>query len=215
MPVLSEWRLSLDVDAVLRGQGADPAVLRTRKPQLVILAEQALETARPLVTPQVAFQLWDVEALQHEKVLLSEGRFLSGTFVVQQLACARQVAAIVCTIGESLETLASQTMQTDLPFGLALDGVGSAAAEALGIAARDYFRKLVAEDGWQTTLPLGPGMDGWPTNVGQPQLFSLLDASQVGVQLLESCLMAPRKTVSFVLGLGPGVQSLNRLAING
>jgi hypothetical protein len=34
MPVLEGWDLILDADAVLRGQGADPAVIRIHKPRL-------------------------------------------------------------------------------------------------------------------------------------------------------------------------------------
>lgn len=40
--VRSYDKLDVDVDMVLRGQGADPAVIRQRRPCLVALARQAL-----------------------------------------------------------------------------------------------------------------------------------------------------------------------------
>ena len=54
----------------------------------------------------------------------------------------------------------------------------------------------------QTSIPLNPGMIGWPFLEGQQQLFALLDAQSIGVRLHDSGLMEPIKSVSFALGLG-------------
>jgi len=59
MPLLTEWDLRLDADAVLRGQGADPAIIRTRNMRLVNIAAQALEEGIPMVRPQVLFASYD------------------------------------------------------------------------------------------------------------------------------------------------------------
>jgi hypothetical protein len=39
--VVRDWQLNIDVDMVLRGQGADSGVLRQRKPCLIEIAERA------------------------------------------------------------------------------------------------------------------------------------------------------------------------------
>lgn len=93
-------------------------------------------------------------------------------------------------------------------YGLALYGAGSAAVEALANAACLYFEEEAAQLGWQTTIPLSPGMIGWSVEEGQPQIFSLLDGSQIGVRLTESAVMLPMKTLSLVLGVG---SDLNRM----
>ena len=67
--------LVLDVDAVLRGQGADPAAVRTRRPHLVEVAEQALATARPLLQLRVLYEQIKVQELRHERLLLVGGAF--------------------------------------------------------------------------------------------------------------------------------------------
>jgi cobalamin-dependent methionine synthase I len=90
-------------------------------------------------------------------------------------------------------------------YGLALDGVGSAAAEALAHAACRRFATLAATEGLQTTVSLSPGMLGWPVEEGQRQLFSLLDASLIGVILTRDYLMIPRKSLSLVIGVGTKV----------
>ena len=50
--ILTDWELALDADAVLRGQGADPALLRSRKPRLFDIAVQALDEAGRLFSPK-------------------------------------------------------------------------------------------------------------------------------------------------------------------
>lgn len=201
--ILTDWELALDTDAVLRGQGADPALLRSRKPRLFDIAVQALEQARPLIQPQVLFESYPVESVLHARLRLSGGRELKSETLAQHLGSAQEVLAVICTIGSELEGLANQVMETEMVYGLALYGAGSAAVEALANAACQRFEAEAAERGWYTTIPLSPGMIGWSVAEGQPQIFSLLDASQIGVHLTDSAIMLPMKSLSLVLGLGP------------
>ena len=45
-------------------------------------------------------------------------------------------------------------------------------------------------------------MIGWSVEEGQRQLFDLLDASAIGVELTEGDIMLPLKSLSMVIGLG-------------
>ena len=44
-------------------------------------------------------------------------------------------------------------------------------------------------------------MIGWPVDVGQRQIFTVLDTAKVGVTLNESAQMIPHKSVSMILGI--------------
>lgn len=202
MPVLTDWDLRLDVDAVLRGQGADPDILRSRNPRLVKFAEQALEEGLPLLKPQVLFETFKIESVTHALIKLSGGKRLRGNGLSQHLIQASELSAIVCTIGDELEQHASSVMETQVVRGLALYGVGSAAVEALANAACRQFELEAESQGMQSTIPLSPGMVGWPVDKGQPQIFSLLDAGQIGVQLSEKMFMTPLKSLSMLMGFG-------------
>jgi hypothetical protein len=57
-----------------------------------------------------------------------------------------------------------------------------------------------------TTAPLYPGILGWELAAAQTQLFSLVDASAIGVTLNSSFLMIPTKSVSMVIGVGTRLQ---------
>lgn len=206
MPILKDWDLRLDADAVLRGQGADPAVLRSRNPRLVQMAERALEEGLALVKPQVLFDTYTIEAVSHAVIKLSGGKRLRGDGLSQHLSQASELTAILCTIGVELEQYASRVMETEVVRGLALYGVGSAAVEALANAACRHFEVEAEGRGLQSTIPLSPGMIGWPVDQGQPQIFSLLSAEQIGVQLSEKMFMLPLKSLSMVMGFGVSLE---------
>jgi hypothetical protein len=201
--ILNEWSLPIDVDAVLRGQGADPAVVRQRRPALVTTAQRAIDEGLPLLRPAVAYRQLAVEALRHEQLRLAGGAVINSPLMAQHLAPAEHVVLMVCTIGPALEQRVSEIMRGNPSFGLALDGFGSMAVEALVAAACDRFETRAAAQGGYTSIPLSPGMIGWPVDVGQRQIFSQVPAAAIGVSLLESAQMSPRKSSSLVLGVGP------------
>lgn len=210
MPILRDWNLEIAADMILRGQGADPRLVRARSPALVALAEQALADGRPLLQPAVAYRQLPVESLRHERLTLAGGATLTGPLVVQHLGAAQQVVVVLCTIGAALEQRVSELFARDPTSALALDGLGSAAVEALATAACYHFESLAAAEGLQTSLPLNPGLTGWPLEEGQRQIFALLAGQQIGVTLTASSLMLPRKSTSFVLGLGRGLASCGK-----
>jgi hypothetical protein len=218
MPVIKEWTLELNADHILRAQGAEPAAIRARKPGLVEIAEWALQEGRPLMQPTVLFQEIRVQGLKHERLELENPenpeirRGLTGSLIAQHLGPAEHIVVLVCTIGETLENIAAELMTTDPLLGWAMDGLGSAATESLATMACNQIEASAAEAGKQTTLPLSPGMIGWPVDRGQEQIFALLGdkPAQIGIKINSSSMMTPRKSLSMVLGVGTNVGNTGR-----
>lgn len=205
MELRRDWTLSLDVDAVLRGQGADPAVIRARRPALLALAERALAEGTPWLAPAALYRRLVVQEFSHERLELVGGAALTGPLIARQLAGACAVFVCLLTIGPALEQRSSAAFATDPGYALALDGLANAAVTALTEAVCAALEAQVAAEGLRTTTALSPGLEGWPIDVGQPQLFTLLDATPMGVVLTPEALMLPRKSSSFVMGIGPAV----------
>jgi hypothetical protein len=200
------WELEISLDDVLRGQGADPAQLRRRSPVLVEAAERALAEGRSLIQPAAVHREVAILRARHERLELEDGGFLAGALPFQHLAGAERVIVAVCTIGEALETRVASLMASDPIYALALDGFGSAAVEALANALCRCFSTEAETAGERTSLPLSPGQPGWPLAEGQAQIFALVDASTIGVQLTDHAMMVPRKSLSFVVGVGRDLQ---------
>ncbi|HEX7620781.1 MAG TPA: hypothetical protein VF359_06230, partial [Anaerolineales bacterium] len=88
-------------------------------------------------------------------------------------------------------------------LGIAFDGLGNAAVEILGQQVCRRIGERAEAAGLTTSTPLSPGEPEWPVEVGQPQIFALVDPSQVGIKLTSGGMMIPKKSISFVVGIGP------------
>jgi hypothetical protein len=207
MELQQKLELIFDVDAVLRGQGADASILRARRPGLVKVAEDAMQESLSLLTPKVVYQEFAVEGVKHESLLLEGGQKIDSKLLTQQLAAANKIIVILATIGVELEERVSKLWDTDMVYALALDGAGSASAEALANAACLYFENKAFEEGLQASIPFSPGMVDWTVADGQPQIFNLLGEAGTIVNLTPSYIMIPRKSLTMVMGFGVDLKS--------
>lgn len=211
MPILDKWDLSITTDEVLRAQGANPELIWLNRPALVQSTVEAITIGISTIHPIVLYEQYRVKGLTHERLELevrssdTMNAHLSGKLIAQHLASAESIILILCTIGSELDDTVSSLFRIDPLKGLALDGVGSASVECLAIQACNFFEAQAKADGLKTTMPLNPGMVGWPLDQGQLQVFSLLDSEQIHVSLTESCMMIPSKSLSMVLGVGTEV----------
>jgi hypothetical protein len=208
MEYLDAFQLSLAVDDVLRGQGGDPQVIRNRKPMLIQAAERALLDGLSLLHPVALTHKVTVHSHRHERILLEGGVSLTGPLVTTHLAGAQQIVAVVCTIGSELEKTVFHLLNEDPLYALAMDGLGNAAVELLAQQACVHIAEQVQEC-LQASTPLSPGNPEWPVEVGQPQIFSLLDPTHAGITLTSGGMMLPKKSMSFIVGLGLEMSQAN------
>jgi hypothetical protein len=211
---MRDWKaadLNMTVDGVLRGQGADPDIIKTRSPKLIEIASKALQDSINLLQPLVLSEVFQVTGLKHDRLILDSGKSLSGALVTGHLVGAQQIAVVVCTVGSEIDQYAVEVMDDDIVLGLAVDGVGSAAVEALANAVCREIELDAASQGQQSTIPLSPGMIGWSVEEGQPCIFDLVDPQEIGVTLTSHQLMIPRKSLSMIIGLGPNIASGARI----
>lgn len=200
----ADWDLRITVDEALRGQGADPAQLRERRPFIVERTEAALARGCRLLHPVVLHREFRIVAHGAEHLELDSGPFACGPWAATRLATAERLVAAGCTVGEALETEVARAFAEDPTTGLALDGIGSAAVEKLASQACRRFQAKARAAGLPGAVHCWPGSPGWPTEEAQPQIFGLLDPDfDVGgeIRLLPSLLMRPLKSLTLLLGL--------------
>jgi hypothetical protein len=206
MELQQNLELIFDVDAVLRGQGADAAILHARRPALVQVAEKARQESFKLLQPKVIYREFTVEAVMHERLLLEGGKQIVSKLLAHQLASANQIIVMLATIGQELENEVSKQWDADMLFALALDGAGSGAVEALANAACQHFEQEALIRGWQASIPYSPGMTDWSVADGQPQIFELLGDEASIVTLTSSTVMIPKKSLTMVMGIGDDLE---------
>jgi hypothetical protein len=205
--IRSDWQLAINADMVLQRQGAHPAKVRVRQPRLVALAERAIAEGKLWIRPQVAYQVLKIQEVKPSLVILTKGAQLKGSGIARKLAGADFLIMAVATIGPELEQQILRVTKREAAFAFALDGCGTAAVGALTIAVRRFFADHARGRQLTTTAPFYPGTNDWDLAAAQIQLFSIVDASAIGVGLNSSFLMTPCKSVSMVIGAGANMQS--------
>jgi len=208
-----DMNFTINTDDILRGQGADPQIVRISKPSLLKAAERALAEGLNLIHPMTVTMEVFVQEHRHERILLMGGTVLTGTQVTQQLIGAQRVVAAVCTIGLELENASTLLFNEDPLYALALDGLGNAAVESLAQQICGHIAEEVEGKGLQASAPLSPGSPEWPVEIGQPQIFALLDPSKAGVTLTSGGMMIPKKSVSFIVGIGPEMSQTSMCSV--
>jgi hypothetical protein len=203
MEFLTDFNLTLGEDDVLRGEGADPAIVRATKPSMLNAASLALDEGCSKLHPATLINRSRVLEHRHERILLQDGKELASPLLARHLAGAEQVVLALTTIGSELEDHASSRMEKNPLLGMALDGLGNAAVELLGEQVCMRIGKQAEASGLTASTPLSPGEPDWPVETGQPQIFSLLDPFLVGITLTSGGMMIPKKSISFVVGIGP------------
>ncbi len=109
----------------------------------------------------------------------------------------------VCTIGDAVEDRIKNLFEErEFPLAFMLDSLGSVAVERL---AESLHRQVCEErlaHGLKVTPRESPGYARWAIEE-QRKVFDLLPADTIGVGLNPYCIMTPRKSISFAVGIGP------------
>lgn len=117
------------------------------------------------------------------------------------------------TIGSALEARVSELIVEGASTrALVLDAAGSAAAEE----AADRLGTLIGggdvrDDARHVSCRISPGYGRWHIS-SQKMLFAALPHDAIGVSLLPTMLMSPRKSISFAMWLGADARPIAGLS---
>ena len=126
------------------------------------------------------------------------------------------------TIGDAIETRVSELLRIGAATrSLFLDAAGNAAVEE----AANRLGEMITENGEapaksaarksrsarHVSCRISPGYGRWPVTA-QRALFDVVPHRAIGVSLLPTMLMTPRKTISFAMWLGAGARRIAGLS---
>ena len=154
-----------------------------------------------LVRPSLYHQNTGIDSVGKGAVHLEEGPEFKSPKLSRMLKCCDNVICYIATLGDDVEKEIKRLMdKKHLSEAYILDAMASAAADNM---VETFHRRKKAEyknQGKQVTLCFSPGYCDWPVTE-QKKLFKVLDSQDVEVDLNDSCLMSPRKSISGVFGI--------------
>ena len=149
--------------------------------------------------------------------------FNMGSIIEKQLRGAEAYALFIATAGTEFESWQQQLKEEgDMVRMFIADALGSVIAEKCADRMEEHLQQSIDKLGWRHTNRFSPGYCGW--DVGEQQLlFSVFattpplgrpsfpkeENQTCGVQLTDSSLMVPIKSVSGLIGLGKEVRRLD------
>ena len=106
------------------------------------------------------------------------------------------------TLGIGVDQLLSRTSKTDMAKTVVLQACAAALLEEYCDECQDRIRQEMESEGRYLRPRFSPGYGDFPIEC-QRDLVRMLDcAKSIGLTLTESCMMAPSKSVTAVIGAG-------------
>ncbi len=203
MPVINDIRLNLKKNEVLRREGfRGYSIVR---PEIKSLVEELLKELNNtnLLEPTTAYEIYPVTGIDPDRVTLEGDAAINGSLLPSTFPEAKEIAAVVCTIGPGLEKqVTAYSKSGETLRAMLLDGMGSAAVDMLAIETSRLIFGDASKRGLQASSPVNPGMPGLPITE-QWNLLELARAGDIGVSLTSSGTMVPRKSTSLIIAIGP------------
>ena len=190
-----------DRQEILRYAGAKAA-----DPGLLSLLEETLTEAAPLLSPKLCFRTLPASS-EGPAVDLGFADVHSEKLSQLLSGCSRAVV-FAATLGIGPDRLIARYGRVSPAKALLLQAIGTERIEALCDAFCRDLEHSSASEGLHTTSRFSPGYGDLPLSF-QQDLFRILDCPRtIGLSLNESLLMSPSKSVTAILGLGPGCRQL-------
>jgi hypothetical protein len=189
MHILDNIPVNIDVDALLASVHIQPD---SRAGQDML---RLIDTIRPAIKPKALYQMSYIQA-KHDQAIEIDGVLFSSHVLRVNLDEVERVFPFIATCGTEVEEM-SQT-HDDVLFRYVLDALKE---QVLRNAVTHLRESIQATYAPGKTSMMNPGsLKDWPLRE-QRQLFSLFgDVQQIiGVELTESFLMYPVKSVSGII----------------
>jgi hypothetical protein len=177
--------------------------------------DEVLESGNELCNIEGGYRItdsvnWDKSIFS---ILLDNVAFDIHKVIFQQIKKSNSVAIFACTAGKKITDISKEIMKDgDLLKGYVYDLFGSIVVESAMDLIQDSLQKEMVALGLKITNRFSPGYCGWEV-AEQKKLFSLLPEHFCGIELTDSCLMQPTKSVSGIIGIGESVK-YNRYTCN-
>ncbi|MCX7725337.1 MAG: hypothetical protein N2053_00660 [Chitinispirillaceae bacterium] len=168
--------------------------------------ERVIKSIPQLCRIKAGYNVLDIESKGKDFINVGGEILNVDKIIASQLKDAERVAIFLCTIGEEMEMLATQLFSSgEATEGHFVDTIASVAVEECAEILHNYVAFTFSKKGLNVTNRYSPGYCGWQVSE-QKKLFSFLPPQFCGVQLTESFLMKPKKSVSGIIGIGRDVK---------
>jgi len=156
------------------------------------------------IFPKAIFQDYEIEKIEGDSVYFKSANIFNGSNISKILKGSKIAFIFICTLGIDTDQIIAETSKSgDTLSTIIMDSITTELLFVLGEHVSKIIKKEgLKEIGWASTCQYSPGQYRW-TIEEQKEMFSMVDGNKIGVELNNSCLMIPFKSISGVYGFGP------------
>jgi len=187
------------INAVLKGLGVPEG--NTPDKRIIQLAQKSISLYKDIARPTAI--IVNISMIDFEKVYHGEGENELETPLENIYKSADNLALFAVTIGENVSKEITRLFRQDeFAIGSMLDSAASESAEMTAQTAElsysDYLKETNRQSPDSGVMRFSPGYCGWHISA-QKKLFEFLNPDEIGIELGESFLMKPLKSISGVI----------------
>ena len=168
------------------------------------IIKKCISSAKEMLSPEATIAIHKIENLDLSKGLLTikNTGFNIFKIIASQLKDSEIIAVFVCTNGKRLEKHFESLFQKgEILEGYIYGLIGSEAVECLAELTHQYIDQQTKAQGLSITNRFSPGYCRW--NIAEQHLlFSMFPKNSTSINLTDSALMDPIKSVSGIIGIG-------------
>ena len=204
MKIIKDIKLKIDEEEVLRYQGYHRKKAGKTGEIILEITRKEIEQGYCLFEPKGIYSKVMIRNISSEgRINLENGLHLEiNNSMINLLRGTSYLAFGLSTIGNHLEEKVAELFaKNEYPKAIALDAVGTVASKFLSNYIQSLICQEAKEQNFQTTKYFSPGSGDWDISQ-QKNIFQIIPADKIGVRLTESYMMVPKKSLSWVIGIG-------------
>ncbi len=170
--------------------------------RIASLVDDYIENYHDFIAPSYSHTIRDIKSIDGNRVDIGDSIILKSRTIARLLERCEMVAVFALTIGSYLEDMVAYLAKNRLVLqATVLDAIGSGTAEKLAGQIEERIKEIAITGGLVISRRFSPGYCDWEVNQ-QQMVFRALNGDTAGIILSESMLMAPRKSISGIIGIG-------------
>jgi len=155
------------------------------------------------ITPRLYYRIIKIDHINNGTVYLRGGLNLNSPILAKVMKNCEYAICFIATIGSGVEgEITRLSGENHLSYAYILDTMGSTVIESMVDKFHKSMEKQYRAKGGRVTLRFSPGYCDWHITE-QKKLFRALGSNQMDIELTDSCLMQPRKSISGIFGALP------------
>jgi hypothetical protein len=208
MDYINTFAYKIEVEELVN---KEPAIFKNflKRPRIAEAFHAVTNRVAEIITPNFGVERFLIEKEMDEGFLLQNGTVIgTGKVFKKVMKGSTELLLGMGTLGHQIDEQIDLLGKTDQMQAVIMDAIGSYIIGAISREVSNKYMDQIVREGRYHSIILSPGATEWDIQ-DQQKFFQLLDPIRLKMQLSDSMLMIPTKSVSFAIGIGPQMYEIH------